>query len=165
MYADSCSPFSYSSSLFCKLSICFHGCNFSFTCLLVYILVMSARPNLTGLRLLDLVGTGLLSLADLGGTAVCGWDWISQSWYGRTPLLNVAVYLLFAALLVFYLPHGTILFSFRHHCGGRLTKRQPTAPSSLDLLQKKLNVRSWLHASFRCVQWFYEHINLVLQHT
>ena len=38
------------------------------------ILVMSARPGLTGLGLLDLVGTGLLSLADLGGTAVCGWD-------------------------------------------------------------------------------------------
>ena len=59
----------------------------------------------------------------------------------------MTVYLLFAALLVFYLPHGTILFSFRHHCGGRLTKRQPTAPSSLDLLQKKVE-RTRLAACF-----------------
>ena len=80
--------------------------------------------------------------------------------------MNVAVYLLFAALLIFYLPQGTILFSFRHPCGGRLAKRQPAGPCSLDLLQRKSNVRGWLHVSFRCVQRFYiMRINLILIRT
>ena len=70
-------PLSYSASLFFTSSICFCRYNFYSTCLLVCILLMSARPGRTGPGLLDLVGTGLPSLTGLGLLCVVGTEFLN----------------------------------------------------------------------------------------
>ena len=88
MYADNCSPLSYSASLFFKSSICFCRYNFSSAYLLV------SRSGRTGLGLQALIGTGLtgltgLDLQALDGTGLTGLTGLDLLCVVGTDFLNL----------------------------------------------------------------------------